>query len=105
APHGVRRTGSHDDRPVTIVVGLASAGLERSTRCTAGTLVSSSQTNRNRGLSSSGHIAIWSAAEATLLDTSEARRPGASWIAWRVAAPSYGPSALGSSRQSKANSS
>src|SRR5216110_2879795 len=76
-PHGVRRTGSQEARPVTIVVALLPAGFERSTRCTAGTEVSSSQTNRNVGLSSSGHSAIWSAADATLLDTSETRRPGA----------------------------
>ena len=64
-------------RPVTIVVALLLAGFERSTRCTAGVEVSSSHTNRNLGLSSSGHIAIWSAADATLLDTSDTCRPGA----------------------------
>src|SRR3954468_20937329 len=48
-PHGVRRTGSHDERPVTIVVALLFAGLDKSTPCTAGIDVSSSHTNRNLG--------------------------------------------------------
>src|SRR5262245_47697352 len=45
-PHGVRLTGSHDDRPVMIVVALDSGGPNRSTRWTAGFVVSSSQTKR-----------------------------------------------------------
>ena len=31
-PHGVRRTGSHDSRPVTMVVAFDAAGCDRSTR-------------------------------------------------------------------------
>ncbi len=76
-PHGVRRTGSHDERPVTIVVAFDAAGFDRSTRCTAGFEVSSSQTNKYFGLSSSGQSAIWSAADATELETSETLRPWA----------------------------
>src|SRR4051812_39504282 len=90
-PHGVRLTGSHDERPVTIVVAFDAAGFDRSTRCTAGFEVSSSQTNKYFGLSSSGQSAIWSAADATELETSETCRPWATTIACRLSAPSYGP--------------
>src|SRR5262245_47380087 len=76
-PHGVRRTGSQEIKPVTTVVVLLPTGLDRSIRCTAGTEVSSSHTNKNFGLSSSGQSAIWSAADATVFDTSDTRRPGA----------------------------
>ena len=71
-----------------IVVALLAAGWDRSTRCTAGLVVSSSHTKRNFGLSSSGHIAIWSAAEATLLETSETCRPGATSMACVLSGPS-----------------
>src|SRR3954454_15442829 len=93
-PHGVRRTGSHEDRPVTMVVAFEPGGWDRSTRWTAGVEVSSSQTNRWVGLSLFGQKAIWSVAEATELDTSDAFNPGATTIAWRLSGPSYGPSAL-----------
>jgi hypothetical protein len=45
-PHGVRLTGSQDTRPVTMVVAFDPAGLDKSTRWTAGFVVSSSQTKR-----------------------------------------------------------
>src|ERR1700752_3793485 len=44
-PHGVRRTGSHELKPVMMVVALLAGGPERSTRWTAGFDVSSSHTN------------------------------------------------------------
>src|SRR4051794_16062133 len=90
-PHGVRLTGSHDERPVTIVVAFDAGGCDRSTRCTAGFDVSSSHTNKYFGFSSSGQSAIWSAADATELETSDTFRPCATAIASRLSAPSYGP--------------
>src|SRR4051812_42518353 len=93
-PHGVRRTGSHEDRPVTMVVALEPGGWDRSTRWTEGVEVSSSQTNRCVGFSSLGQNAIWSADDATELDTRDTSKPGATTMAWRLSGPSYGPSAL-----------
>src|SRR5689334_11604764 len=93
-PHGVRRTGSQELRPVTIVVAFELGGSDRSTRCTAGFDVSSSQTNRYFGLSASDQSAIWSAADAIEPDTSETVSPGATWIACRLSTPPYGPATL-----------
>ena len=62
-PHGVRRTGSQELRPVTIVVAFAFGGPGQIDALHGRRVVSSSHTNRWVGWSSSGQSAIWSAAE------------------------------------------
>ena len=80
--------------PVTIVVALDAAGSDRSTRCTAGLELLSSQTNKWVGCVSFGQSTIWSVEKCTADDTSDTWRPSATLMALVLSSAVYGPSAL-----------
>ena len=67
--------------PVRIVVAFDAGGSDRSTRCTPGLVLASSQTNRWVGCVSFGQSTIWSVELCTADDTSDTCSPLATAIA------------------------